>query len=158
MVDWSSVGILDLSVAHSDFHELASLVVLAFVVFWELGSGLSELVQVVLALGSNHVVGGGLVLHPSVLDVFVHGGLSNWDNSVNKIPKNSFDKWGGGERSLIGESLVEIDELHELAEVEWGLLGVLLLWCPVLGLAHVVHHYLSVLLLVNQSGEELVVI
>jgi hypothetical protein len=97
-------------------------------------------------------------LHPSVLDVLVHGGLSNWDNGVNQIPKNAFDKWGGGEGTLIGESLVEIDQFDKLAKVKRALLGVLLLWCPVFSLAHVVHHDLSVLLLVNQSGEELVMV
>ena len=158
MINRPSVGVLDLSIAHSDLHELASLVVLAFVVLWELGSGLTEFIKIFLALGTDHVVGGDLLLHPSVLDVLVHGGLSNWDNGVNQIPKDTFDKWGGGEGTLIGESLVEIDQFDKLAKVKRALLGVLLLWCPVFSLAHVVHHDLSVLLLVNQSGEELVVV
>lgn len=153
-----SVGVLDLSVAHSDLHELAALVVLAFVVLWELGSGLSEFVKILLALGTDHVVGGDLVLNPSVVSVLVHGGLSNWNDSVNQIPKDTFDKWGGGEGTLIGESLVEVDQFDELAKVESTHLGVLLLWCPVFGLTHVVHHDFFVLLFVNQSGEELVMI
>ena len=158
MINWPSVGVLDLSVAHSDLHELASLVVLAFVVLWELRSGLTEFVEVFLALSTDHVVSRDLLLHPSVLDVLVHGGLSNWDNGVYQIPKNTFDKWGGGEGTLIGESLVEVDQFDKLAKVKRTLLGVLLLWSPVFSLSHVVHHYLSMLLLVNQSGEELVVI
>ena len=83
VINWSSISVLNLSVAHSDSHELVTLVVLALAVFWELGSGLSELVKVVLTLLSDHVVGGGLLLHSSVLDILVHGRLSDWDHGVN---------------------------------------------------------------------------
>jgi hypothetical protein len=148
VINWSIVGVLDLSVAHCDLHELASLVVLALVVLWELGSGLSEFVKVVLAFGTDHVVGGDFLLHSSELDVLVHGGLSDWDHSVNQVPKDTFDEWGGSQGSLIGESLVEVDQLHKLAEVKRTLLSDRV--C--------VHHHLFVLLLVNQSGQKLVVI
>ena len=148
MINWPIVGILDLSVTHSDLHELASLMVLALVVLWELGSGLSEFIKIILALGTDHVVGGDFLLHSSELDVLVHGGLSNWDDSVNQVPKNAFDKWGGGEGSLIGESLVEVDQFHKLAKVKRTLLSVRV--C--------VHHHLFVLLFVNQSREKLVMI
>ena len=148
MINWPSVGVLDLSVAHSDLHELASLMVLALVVLWELGSGLSKFIKIILALGTDHVVGGDFLLHSSELDVLVHGGLSNWDDSVNQVPKNAFNKWGGGEGSLIGESLVEVDQSHKLAKVKRTLLSVRV--C--------VHHHLFVLLFVNQSREKLVMI
>ena len=149
---------MDLSVAHSDLHELVSLVVLAFVVLWELGSGLTEFVKFLLALGTDHVVGGDFLLDPSVSNILVHGGLFNWDNSVNQIPKDTFDKGSSSEGSLIGESLVEVDQFDKLAKVERTLLGVLLLCCPVVSLAHVVHHDFFVLLFVNQSGEEFVMV
>jgi hypothetical protein len=91
VINWSIIGVLDLSVAHSDLHELVSLVVLAFVVLWELGSGLTEFVKFLLAFGTDHVVGGDFLLDPSVSNILVHGGLFNWDNSVNQIPKDTFD-------------------------------------------------------------------
>ena len=118
MINRPSVGVLDLSVAHSDLHELASLVVLAFVVLWELGSGLTEFVKLLLTLGTDHVVGGDFLLHPSVSNILVHGRLFNWDNSVNQIPKDTFDKWSSSEGSLIGESLVEVDQFDKLAKKE----------------------------------------
>ena len=107
-----------------------------------------------LALATDHVVNGVFLKNSSILNVLVHGGLSNWDNSVNQIPENAFDKWGGGERSLIGESPVEVDQLHKLAKVKRALFGVLSTSC----LVHVGNHDLFVLLLVNQSGEKLIMI
>jgi len=62
----------------------------------------------------------------SELIVFVKGGLSNWNNVINNIPKDTFWAWNSCQRSLIGPSSVEVEKLNELMHVKtFSLLDVL---------------------------------
>ena len=149
MINWPIVCVLYLSVAHRNFHELASITVLAFMTLWELRSGLIKLIKVIPSLATDHVVNRVFLKNFSVLNVLIHGGLSYRDDSVNQIPKNTFDKWGGGEGSLIGESPVEVDQFDEFAKVERTLFRVFSTCWQVFCLVHVGNHDLFVLLLVN---------
>ena len=117
MVDRPIVDILHLSVAHSHFHELVALVILALVVLWEVGPSSTKFVKLVLLLLTHDVVGADLLLNLSEVSVHVHGLLSDWDHGVNNVPKDTLDKWSGGQGSLIGESSVEVNELDKLFQI-----------------------------------------
>ena len=122
--------------------------VLALVALWELRSGHCKLVHVLLGLLWDGVVGADFLLDLSEVGVLVHGVLGDRNHGVNNVPKDTLDKWGGSQGSLIGESSVEVNELDKLLEVERALL-----WSSSPFQLH-----FSVLLLVNQSGQELVVV
>ena len=80
------IGILNLSIAHGHLHKLASLVVLAFMVFWEPGSCDAKFIHLLLCLLWDNVVGATLLLDSSEVGELVHGGLGDWDDSVNNVP------------------------------------------------------------------------
>ena len=86
VVNWSLIGILNLSIAHGHLHKLASLVVLAFMVFWEPGSCDAKFIHLLLRLLWDNVVGATLLLDSSEVGELVHGGLGDWDDSVNNVP------------------------------------------------------------------------
>ena len=120
MVNLSSIEVLDLSAAHGDSHELSSVMVLAFAVFWVFLSGLGELVHLVLALLSDDVVGTDLVLNLAELDVSVHGALSDWDNLLDDVPEDALSAWSSGQGALIGEPSVVVDQGDESSQVQWA--------------------------------------
>ena len=122
VINWSIVCVLHLSVAHSHFHELASLVVLAFVIFWESGSGHGKLVHLFLGLLWHDVVGANLLLNSPEVGVLVHGGLGDWDHGVNNIPKDTLHQWCCGQRSLVSKSSVEVNQFNKSLQVKRALL------------------------------------
>ena len=147
VVHWSIILVLHLSAAHGDLHELSSLVVLALMVMWPLGSCLVELAKLILSLLGNNVRSTDFLCNFSKVSVLVHGGLCDRDHCLHNIPKDTLHERSGGQRPGVGESSVEVDELNELAEVERAVSRVV----------SVIDLHLLVLLLVDQGSEELVV-
>ena len=164
MVDWSIISVLDPSVAHGHSHELVALVVLALDGIWELELSLKEFVDVVSSNGRNNVGDGDLLLNSAEVSVHVHRCLSDRDHCFHHVPQDSLDERRGGERSLVGESSVEVNKLDKLAHIEWIGLKVLHLWSPIgveFGLPlvlKILHEHLSMLLLIDQILEELIVV
>ena len=86
MVDWPLVPILYSPVTHCNSHELVALMVLAFDDLWELKLGLKEVVDVVLSYGWYDIVGTDLLLHLAVVNILVHGALSDRNHCLDHIP------------------------------------------------------------------------
>lgn len=147
MVNRSLVNILHLSIAHGHLHELAALMVLAFMVLWELSSSHSKFIELLLLFLCDDIVGTDLLLNFPEVGVLVHGLLCDWNHGVNNVPKDTLNKWSSGERALIGEPPVEIHKFDEFLQIKWAIC-----WS-----SSSEHSHLSVLLLINKSGKELVV-
>jgi len=164
VVNWSLISILHPSVAHGHSHELVALVVLALDGIWELELSLKEFVDVVSSNGRNNVGDGDLLLNSAEVSVHVHRCLSDRDHCFHHVPQDTLDERRGGERSLVGESSVEVNKLDKLAHIEWIGLKVLHLWSPIgveFGLPlvlKILHEHLSMLLFVDQIAEELIVV
>lgn len=137
-VDGSTVLVLHLPVATSDSHEGVSGLLLTL-----LGSGdfLFQLLEELDGLGIlvGKLVGKLLFFDLSHFGVLVEGGLSNWDDAFDDIPEDTLVTWSGSERALVGPSLVEVDLLDELVQIQ------------------VVHATLTVIFLVDQFSHESVV-
>lgn len=166
MVDWSIISVLDPSVAHGHSHELVALVVLAFDHIWELLLGFLELVHLFDSDGRNDVVGTDLLGNLTEVGVLVHGMLFDWDDGFDYIPQDTLDKRSGGERALVSESSVEVDELNELAQVHGTEFQVLHLrspltvkmFLPLVVSVELLEKNLLMELLINKGGQELVMI
>ena len=132
MIDWSFIGILDSSVAHSNSHKLVTFVVLALDNLWELHLGLQEIVDIILSHRGHEVVGADVLSHLTVVDVLVHGVLGYWDHCLNNVPKDALNQRGSGQGTLVGEAAVVLAQLDELAQVEGAQTQVLYLRSPIL--------------------------
>ena len=146
MINWSIILVLNLSGAHSNFHELSTLMILALMVVWPLGSSLGELAQLVLSLLSYDVVGTDFLGNFSEVSVLVHGALGDWDHGVDHIPKDAFYQWSSGQGTSIGKSSVEVYQIDEFLQVKRTVFGVM----------SMVKFHLFVHLLINKCLEELV--
>lgn len=156
MVNWSIVLVLNLSVAHSNSHELVSVDVLALhaVVMGGLGKGPS----VNFLLIGNELGGGETLLDLSELDELIGGALSDWDNLLNNVPHDTFGSWGGGEGSLESPSSVSVDHADEFGKIQSGVLSGGQLTVSIVGaLGWLVLDGLE-LLLIDEVGKELVVV
>ena len=91
MINWSLIGILDLSIAHGNSHELISLMVLALTILRELCPGLGKLVHIFLVLLWDDIVGAALLCNFSEGNVLVHGRLSDGDHGVDDVPQDTFE-------------------------------------------------------------------
>jgi len=116
-VEGSTVLVLNLSVASGDSHVGVASVFLA-----SLGLGdvllqfLKELDGLVVALGD--LVGDLLLLDTLHGGVAIEGGLSDWDDTFDDVPEDTLVTWSGGQRALVGPSLVELDLTDELFKVQ----------------------------------------
>ena len=123
VINSSIVCVLNLSIAHSNLHKLTALMVLALVALWELSSGDSKLVHVILGLFRHGVVGANFLLDFTEISVLVHGFLSDWNHGINNVPEDTLDEWSGRQGALIGESSVEVNERDKFLEVKRAFLG-----------------------------------
>jgi len=116
-VEGSTVLVLNLSVASGDSHVGVASVFLA-----SLGLGdvllqfLEELDGLGVALGD--LVGDLLLLDTLHGGVAIEGGLSDWDDTFDDVPEDTLVTWSGGQRALVGPSLVELDLTDKFFEVQ----------------------------------------
>ena len=89
VINWSVILVLNLSGAHSNLHELSTLVILALMVVWPVGPCLGKLAQLILSLLGDDVVGTDLLGNFSEVSVLVHCCLGDRDHGVDNIPKDA---------------------------------------------------------------------
>ena len=123
VINFSVVCVLNLSIAHGNLHKLTALMVLALVALWELRSGHSKLVHVVLRLFRHGVVGANFFLNSAEVSVLVHSFLSDWNHGIHNVPEDALNKWSGCQRALIGKPSVKINKRDKFLEVKRVLLG-----------------------------------
>ena len=126
-VDGSTVLILNLSVAASDSHEGMPAVLLAF-----LGRG-DVLLQFLEELNGLVVAEGNLVRDLLFFDASharkaIEGALSDRNNAFDDVPEDALVTWSCGQRALIGPSLIEVDLVHELFQIQFKAGGVFLVF------------------------------
>ena len=116
-IDGSSVDVLDLSVASGNTHKGVSTLLPALLRLWNLSLHLFKELDA-LRIGISNLVDdlGGFDLSHFVVEV--KGALSDWDNTFNDVPEDTLVAWSGGQRSRVGPSLVEVNFLDELLEVQ----------------------------------------
>ena len=117
-VDGSTVAVLDLSVASGDSHEGVSGLFLAFLggrdLLFQLFEELNGLV-----VAEGNLVGDLLLLDASHAGEHVEGRLSDWNHIFDDVPEDALITWSGGQRALVGPSLVEVDLLYELFKIQF---------------------------------------
>ena len=159
MIDWSIISILNLSIAHGNSHKLISLMILALAILWELCPSLGKLIHIFFVLLRDDIVGAAFLCNSSEGRVLVHRGLGDWDHGVDDVPKDAFEQRGCGQGSLVSEAAVEVDQLYELAKVQGRVLSIGMgLRGEIILLASIINQHLSMLLLIDQVLQELVMI
>ena len=117
-VDGSTVAVLDLSVASGDSHEGMSSLLLAFLggrdLLFQLFEELNGLV-----VAEGNLVGDLLLLDASHAGEHVEGGLSDWDHVFDHIPEDALVTRSGGQRALVGPSLIEVNLIYELFKIQF---------------------------------------
>ena len=117
--DGSAILVLDLSVAAGHSHEGASGLDLALLGVWDVGFELLEEGDGFWVLVGK-LVGELFLLDLAHLGVHVEGALSDWDDAFDDVPEDALVAWSGREGARVGPSLVEVEPLHELLEVQLG--------------------------------------
>jgi len=107
VVNWSSILILDLSVANSNSHELVSSDVLAL--HGVVMGGLGQVPSGSLVFVSNEVSRGDFFLNLSEADEFIASFLPDRNHLLNHVPHDALGSRGGGQRALECEPSVEVD-------------------------------------------------
>ena len=116
-VEGSTVLVLNLSVASSDSHVGVASVFLASL---GLGDVLLQFLEELdgLVVGFGDLVGNLLLLDTLHGGVAIEGGLPDWDDTFDDVPEDTLVTWSGGQRALVGPSLVELDLTDEFFEVQ----------------------------------------
>lgn len=115
--DGSAVLVLDFSVAAGDSHEGVSSLLLGSLGSWDVFFQLLEELDG-LGILVSEMIGALMFLDLSHFGVHIKGGLSDRDDSFNDVPEDSLVTWSGGQRALVGPSLVEVKLLDELGQIQ----------------------------------------
>ena len=110
VINWSSVGINNLSIAHCNPHKLVTIpdewVSIDRVFFF-----LSFIQPWIWAISFVSVL---ILLNFSKIIEFIEGGLSDRNHLFYNIPKDSFRAWNSGQGALVSPPSVELQKLHKL--------------------------------------------